>query len=83
MTTGVATRCENIMQSDTLKLNPRVEQDILISTGNDSSVPGRELGNVCGATASMDLKLAIHAVDTTELSQVMTNKIVKNWLIIT
>ena len=63
--------------SHILKLDPRVEQDILISTGNDSSVPVRELGNVCGATASMDLKLAIHAVDTTELSQVMTNKIVK------
>ena len=75
----VATMYENDMQSDTLKLDPRVEQNMLISTGNNSSVPGRELENVCGAIASMDLGLAIHAVYTIELSQVMTNKIVKNW----
>jgi hypothetical protein len=55
---GVATRCENVMQSDTLKLSPRVEQDMLISTGDDSSVPSRELENVRGAIKSMDLGLA-------------------------
>ena len=50
---------------------------MLTSTGNDGSVPIRELEHVCGAIASMDLGLAIHAVDMTELSQVMTNNIVK------